>query len=271
MGDKFKEFGSVINFGGVDFRPRVSAVANLTGRRQHLQRPVGAVVDIQHRQRPDRVKLAFGLPEAFKQQPLGLQVGIPRAVVVEMLMGDVGDHADIEIAARNAPGGQSVGGGLQNCVGDPSIDELAQVSLDFESFGGGDMQTGIQRLIADDRIDGRDHPDFQAGSFHDLVEEIDGGGLAVRAGHADHRQVIGRAAVKHGGDVGQRAAGIPHLDVGHVQRQRLGADHRGGAIFDRIRNILVPIDPVAGRYKDISGLDLARVYGNPADFSSMHR
>ena len=81
-------------------------------------------------------------------------------------------------------------------MGHPGIHKLAQISLDLKCFRGGDMQSGIQLLVADDRIDGRDHPSLDASRFQDLINKINRGCLSIRAGHPDHRQMVRWIAVK---------------------------------------------------------------------------
>ena len=55
----------------------------------------------------------------------------------------------------------------------------------------------------------------------------------------------------------QHSPGIFHPHVRHLDFDLPGPDHRRGTIFDRVRNILMPIHTVAGGYKYITRAHLA--------------
>ena len=63
----------------------------------------------------------------------------------------------------------------------------------------------------------------------------------------------------------QRSTGISNLNVRHFQRKRLSTDHRNCPVSDRIRDVLMAVHPVAGGYKNISGLHLSRIDDDAAD------
>ena len=82
-----------------------------------MQILVRDIVTVQHRQA--RVALWFfrRLGQHGEQAPFGGPILFVSLVVVQMLVGDVGDHADIELAAGDTVLGQAVRGGLQHHVG----------------------------------------------------------------------------------------------------------------------------------------------------------
>ncbi len=69
-------------------------------------------------------------------------------------MGDIGHHRHVELAGRHTPLRQPVRSGLQDNVGQASPHHLSQVSLHARRLRGGDVETGIEDLLADQRIDG---------------------------------------------------------------------------------------------------------------------
>ncbi len=71
-------------------------------------------------------------------------------------------------------------------MGQPGICHLAQIFLDIKHFRGGDMQTGIERLVAYHGIDCRDHTGLDPGGKQDVVNKIDRGGLPIGASDPDH-------------------------------------------------------------------------------------
>ena len=70
------------------------------------------------------------------------------------------------------------------------VDHPPQRRLQVDALGRR-PRDGLHRA-AHPRLDRAQHPGRALGRFEDRVDEVDGGGLAVRAGHADHAQLGAR-------------------------------------------------------------------------------
>ncbi len=106
----------------------VLAVAEVTHIGDAFEEGVGIVVGVEHRALGD-AGLAGGQGQAGEQPGLGVTIGLVAPVVVEMLVGDVGDHADVELAGVRAALRPTVRGGLEHAMRKPGCDHARQIAL----------------------------------------------------------------------------------------------------------------------------------------------
>ncbi len=132
-----------------------------------------------------------------------------------MLVRDVGDDGDVEVAARHAVLGEAVRGDLEDAVREARGDHAGEVALHLGRVGRGDVEPGVERLIPDDGADGGDQPGFESGGGEDGVDERRGRGLAVRAGDADQHELARGEAMPCGGEPAEGGAGVRDSDVGN--------------------------------------------------------
>ncbi len=69
-------------------------------------------------------------------------------------MGNVGDHAQVELAGIDAILRPTVRSGFEDNMRQPGSDHFGEVTLHFGRVRRGDVETGIEDLVADDGVDG---------------------------------------------------------------------------------------------------------------------
>ena len=186
-------------------------------------------------------------------------------------MGHVGNHGHIEIHSRDPPLMQAVGGRLKHSDFAARVAHLRQVALHIGRVRRGDMQPGIQVVVADLGADGADHPGLQASRAQNVVDQVGGRGLAIGAGNADDPQRARRKPVQSGSQSRQRQTSVGNPNVGcgpasRLSRQVCRTNDRRGPTRQRIGNETVTIRCAAlNRDEDRSGLHLPRVGGNRGD------
>ena len=245
--------------GAIGYRP-VEAVCHLPWRPNGAQPLIDGVVGIEDR-RPPLAELGrrkretsaggVGPAEVFKEAGLGGKIAVEGAVVVQVLMGDIGDHGHVEEYGADPFLGQAVGGGLQYAVGDAGVDHAPQVGLHHRRLRGGDVQRQRFARRSDGRMGGRKHAHGHPAVLQHVEKDVAGCGFAVGAGDADHDQAVARKRVPRGGQPGVGHGGVCHLQIDHTGRQRRrrpAAHHYGGAPFDSLGNegMTVAAGPHAG-------------------------
>ncbi len=225
------------------------------------------VVAIEHSQPRVALRLLRGIRQQLEKPALGGQIVLVRAVLVEVLVGDVGHHGDIVLRSIHAVLGQAVRGGLEHDVRQPHFAHARQIALDVRRIGGGDVEAGVEHFVSDDCIHRRDQAGFEAGGAQDAVDQVAGGGLAVCTGHPNHGHVFARIAVVGGSQIGQGAARVFQPDVGHGQAGQFArANHgRGAAPDGRIDKVVTVHGAPLHRHEQIARLHLAAVDGDAAD------
>ena len=173
-----------------------------------------------------------------EEGPLGLVVGLHRAVEVEVVLSEVGEADDVEDDLVRPMQHEGVAGDLHRDHCHLVLDHPGEQAVQLGRLGSGaDGPDRVLRALA--------VPVFGAagadGSSSD-VEGVqgagdDGGdrGLAVRAGHAQRGQLRGRAAMDEGRCGRRGRAWIVHLE--HRQALGLAAGTAGG-IGERHRGAL---------------------------------
>ena len=99
-----------------------------------------------------------------------------------------------------------------------------------------------------------------------VLDERGDGGLAVRAGHADHGQLARRVIKKFAADARERKAAVGHEDIRNIHLRLLLAEHDGRAAVGCRTDEPVPVGLIpADGGKQVAGLRGARVKADIPD------
>ena len=110
---------------------------------------VRAVVAIQHCQAVPRRILGAGPFQALEQPGFRSTVVLERAVFVEMLVGDIGDRANVKLAGIGAMLCPSVGSRFKDGVSRARRHHLGHVFLQVLGIGRGHVEARVQNLLTD--------------------------------------------------------------------------------------------------------------------------
>ena len=167
-----------------------------------------------------------GAPTPAEEARLRGEVLLHGAVVVEMVLGEIGEDGDIDGQTPDALLLEGVAGHLHDGFG---CAEFYAIGKEFENVAR--LRRGVGRgadFVGDVGLDGSDENAGAAYAAQHRFEEEGGGRLAVGAGYGAERERALGMAHDRGGDLGEGAASM--LD------QR---DGDGGVLaaqaFDRLR------------------------------------
>ena len=129
---------------------------------------------------------------ALKQARLGLEIGLHRRVVVEVVLGEVGEHRPRKSAARHPLLVQGMGAHLHSPNGSPRSHRLGQLGLEQVGKGRGVLgrHAGARPAVHQGAKQGR----RPLGRRRQVLNQIGGGGFAIGAGHPDQGHGPARAA-----------------------------------------------------------------------------
>ena len=149
-------------------------------------------------------------------------------------------------------------------MGAPFVGHLAQQGLKAQGVWGG-VGRG-HHAVHNSVFHGAEHAHFAVQEPEQLVEQADGGGLAIGARDGHHFHFSGGVVVERGGDVAQGGRARLHLHhgdvVGGVLRHPF-AHHAGGAGCDGRVDEVVPIHGGAWHGDEqAKRLHLSRVQGD---------
>jgi hypothetical protein len=130
-----------------------------------------------------------------EQAGLGRQVALHRAVPVEVVLREVGVDGDGEAGPVDPVQVEPVAGDLGGDRIDPAVVEVPQESLEIRALRGGPHPG--QPLPEHPRLHRADHARALAGGSERSLQQVADRGLAVRAGGADHGQLLAGMAVDH--------------------------------------------------------------------------
>jgi hypothetical protein len=203
-----------------------------------------------------------------KEPQLCLEVGLHRAVQIEVVLGQVAKGRHVELHAADAPERKTMRGDLHRHHIATSVDHLREQRLQLHGRRRRKRRWdfGITKAIGHGAHQARS----MTGRAQKAFEQRGGGGLAVGAGHAHRFELFGWLVVKAARGDPQHARWIVAAQIGHRDVERLAAaDNRHRAVFDRLRCIGVPIDgqPLDGE-KEMARLHLSRVFGQSPDRQS---
>ena len=85
----------------------------------------------------------------MKHAGFGRAVGFPAAVIIEVLVLDIGHHGDIDIDPAEPSLRQSMAGHLQDAVRQARLDHFRQAGLNARGARRGHMQAGRHSLSAE--------------------------------------------------------------------------------------------------------------------------
>jgi hypothetical protein len=190
----------------------------------------------------------------LEEHGLGVEVGLHGAVVVEVVLAEVGEAGDREPRAVDAVLDQRVRRHLDGhgCSG---TGEGSQPGLELGRLGRG---TGPRQ--------GSDHPARATGGLEDGGDEVADGGFAVRAGHADDRDALRRVPVESRRDEAHRGAHRRHEELGHRQIEPPLGQEGDRTGLHRGRREVVAVGLAAGHAaEERAGLGLGRVMGHRED------
>ena len=222
-----------------------------------------AIVRVHHRE----PAAGRGTVAAVEQHELGIEVALHRAMVVEMVVAQVGEHGDLARESEGAALHQGVAAHLDRHALDAALHHLAQQSVEFQGSRRG--QGRRPGLVPDPDAGGADDAGAPAGGAEDGLQHPGGRGLAVGAGDADDPQCALGMAVKARGRLSQRPPRL--LDFHHGLTSDRGPalhHHRGGSRLERLPRVAPavlaqPGDPEEHRARGHP----ARVAAQPRDLA----
>ena len=154
---------------------------------------------LQQARRPRVVAVDDGGVAGCKELCLCVAVGLHRAVVVEVVLRQIREDADREADPRRALLHERVRGDLHHRMAAACFDHRGKKFLQGKRIGR--RALGAEDLVTDHILIRADESDLCAFRLlQKLLEKIGRGGLAVRACHADHRELFGRLTAETGGE-----------------------------------------------------------------------
>ena len=187
-------------------------------------------------------------------------------MVVQVVAAQIGEHRGVPAAAGHPFLGQGVGRHLHHRVRYAGRVHVAQQRLQFDRLGGGERgRIGAARVAVVDRSDDADRP---SRGFSDGFQDVRGGGLPARSGHADQFQIVTRPTVEDVGERGQQSPRPVGPHYAHPARDGRGPrnDDRARASVHRFRKKrrAVPFRS-RQRHEHPAGRDAARIVRQPRD------
>ena len=129
----------------------------------------------------------------FEELHLGLEVLLHRAVVVEMVLREVGEDGGGKRQAMSAMLIERVRRNFHRASAAAMSAHLREQGLDFEALRRG--VRGRHMLTAKVVKDGAEQSAAHLAEIHQMMREEGGGGFSIRASDADERHVFARMAV----------------------------------------------------------------------------
>ena len=166
--------------------------------------PPVLVVDVHH-----------GRPRLLEQPPLGREVGLHRLVEVEVVLGQVREHAAREADAATPAELERVRGDLHRARAVAGVEHPPEGGLEVDRLG----RRALDLLLhpAHHALDRAEQARLAPRRLEQVADQEGGGGLAVRAGDADHLELGGRIAVEAGRRGAHRGAHVVHHHLGHAE------------------------------------------------------
>ena len=166
-------------------------------------------------------------------------MGLHGPVVVQMVLGQVGEHPRLEGQSLHPALGQGVGGDLHHHMGASRVCHAPQQRLELIglrcSAVGRQLQGTDQIPVGANQA----HTGLQRPFQHGL-DKIGGGGLPVGAGDPDQGHLLPRVSEPSGGHPGQGGPGVWSGEPAPCPG-RLPAQDGGGALFQRLGHIPVSV------------------------------
>ena len=217
-----------------------------------------------------RVGALLHLPQSAEQLRLGGEILLHRLVIVQVVLREVGEHADIVVDAPHALLVQPVRRNLHHGAAATGLQHPVQHRLDVRRFRR--RARGGNAALPDFITNGADEPRRTPRRVQDVASHERRGRLPVRPGNADHLQPARRFLVERAGDFGEGLPRILDHDGGHVPAgPSVGIRHdRHRAALQRVRNEIGALLPMSvQRDKQVSRPDLPRIVGQAFDFTAL--
>ena len=166
---------------------------------------------------------------------------------VEVVLGEVREHPAGEADSGHAAQLERVRGDLHRAGHVAAVHHAAEGLLQVDRLGRRALD-----LLLDSRhhaLDRAEQPALPPRGLEQMANQEGRGRLAVRAGHADERELRRRVAVEARGGRTHGGADVVHQHLGHPKTQRPLADERHGAPLDRVRSEVVAVRPEPGHAK----------------------
>ena len=164
--------------------------------------------------------------EGAKQQGLCRYIGSTGAVVIQMLMGNVGDGRHVEVHRCNARLIQAMAGAFNDGVVAVFVNHRAQEALHIGGVGRRHVQPGVGLAPTNARPHRGDYADatgrligITRSRSKDRLQQRTGGRLAVRPGDADDGKAAAWEILERCAGLRQRLPAVGNLDVAEIAWQ----------------------------------------------------
>ena len=236
-----------------------SSVGHGPRRRPLHHRPPGRVVPVDD---------SYGVSvEAGEQHRFRVAVGLGRAVVIEVVVGEVGENGGGEALAADALLDERVARHLHRARGAAVVHHLAEERVQRER-----VRRRVCRLdasLADADLDGAEEAGLRAERRQEVVEQVRRRRLAIRPRHPDELQLAAGVIEEDARHLGE---GRPRVRDGHEGDPAGGcfgrrrADHCRRPVLHSLVNEQVPVGLLASNRDEAgSGLDGAAVVRQAVD------
>ena len=209
------------------------------------------VVQVQHR-----------LAALVKEQSLGRSIFLHGVVIIQVVLGQIGEQPQVKGQSRRPVLDQGVGGYLHYHIGTAIVQHLAQKGLELIALRGGAV--GRQLLPPYHVPIGADQANLgPARPLQQFFDEAGGGGLAVGPGDRHQGHSVPRMSKPVGREKGQSQSGILcHQPGTRPIRSPLAQDGRGASLQSRV-DVPVTIRLISGQsHEESAGLQGPAVIRN---------
>jgi hypothetical protein len=206
--------------------------------------------------------------EFLEKEGFGGEIVLHVAVVIEVVLGEVGEDGGVEFDGIDAVLDQGVAGDFHGAGFGSGGEHAGEEFLGFEGVWGG--AGGGEFFASEGVMDGADEAAGFVQFIEEVFDEVGGGGFAVGAGDADNFEMTGGVLVKAGSGGGEEGAGIIHDEAGDLECGEGVFGHDGtGSAGDGIRNKRGAVLSGAGEGEEEgAGSNAAGVQGEGVDFDA---
>ena len=159
------------------------------------------------------------------------EVVVKGFMVIQVILREIRKQRNVELDAVDAELLERVGRDFHHDKIDARVRHRAQQTEQVYGFGRGAV--GVKALLADHVADRADDADFLARMLCDRLQHVGRGGLAVRAGDAEHLHLTLRVSVEGCGHFGHGLSCVFDDDLRYGKRQFVLREQSDGARFDR--------------------------------------
>ena len=238
---------------GLEVGHRPQRVGMLLGPRVLQHHQARLVVDI------GQGKRALG--QSVEERLLGLQIGLYRLVIVDVVACQVGKDGPVEIEPGNAVLGCRVRTHLHEGILATGIDHLAQQTVQMQRVGGGVGSGNLHRI--DVVAHRREEPRLVTQRAEHLVQQCGRGRLAVGTGYPHQRKLARGIAIPSRGQHAESYRTVIDFYIRHLAIQlggKLFTNNHLGPLCHGLGDKGMTIDRrTAHSHKQVAGFYLAGV------------